>query len=47
MLKPKVAVPMHYNTWPVIAQEPSKFAADAAARGHKVAPLKPGASLEV
>jgi L-ascorbate metabolism protein UlaG (beta-lactamase superfamily) len=31
LLRPRVAVPMHYNTWPVIAQDPARFAALAAA----------------
>jgi L-ascorbate metabolism protein UlaG (beta-lactamase superfamily) len=44
-LKPKVCVPIHYNTWPTIRQDASKFAADAATRGHKVCPLKPGETL--
>jgi L-ascorbate metabolism protein UlaG (beta-lactamase superfamily) len=46
-LKPKVAVPMHYNTWPIIAQDPAAFAARAAASGHSVRVLKPGESLAV
>jgi len=46
-LKPKVAVPMHYNTWPPIAQDAAAFARAAFARGHTVNPLKPGESLEV
>ncbi len=25
MLKPKIAIPMHYNTWPLIEQDPFKF----------------------
>lgn len=45
LLKPRVAVPMHYNTWPPIAQDAGAFARDAAARGHDVRPLAPGASL--
>lgn len=45
-LKPKVAVPLHYNTWPVIAQDAQAFAQAAAIRGHTVRPLKPGESLE-
>jgi L-ascorbate metabolism protein UlaG (beta-lactamase superfamily) len=45
LLKPKAAVPMHYNTWPVIAQDAAAFAADAAARGHRVHVLAPGDSL--
>jgi L-ascorbate metabolism protein UlaG (beta-lactamase superfamily) len=44
-LKPKVAVPMHYNTWPPIAQDAPAFARAAHARGHTVNPLQPGASL--
>jgi L-ascorbate metabolism protein UlaG (beta-lactamase superfamily) len=46
-LKPRLAVPMHYNTWPIIAQDPAAFAARAHASGHTVRPLKPGESLEV
>jgi len=46
-LKPKVAVPMHYNTWPPIAQDADAFAARAATAGHTVRALKPGEVLEV
>jgi L-ascorbate metabolism protein UlaG (beta-lactamase superfamily) len=46
-LRPKAAVPMHYNTWPPIAQDAAAFARAAAARGHSVNPLKPGESMEV
>ncbi len=46
-LRPKLAVPMHYNTWPVIAQDANAFAARAAQSGHEVRVLKPGESLEV
>lgn len=46
-LKPKVSVPMHYDTWPVIAQDASAFARAAAARGHAVRVLAPGESLAV
>ena len=44
-LKPKLAVPMHYNTWPIIAQDPAAFAARAAQAGHTVRVMKPGESL--
>ncbi len=47
LLKPKTAVPMHYNTWPVIAQDAAAFAAEAAARGHRVQVLAPGESLSL
>ena len=46
-LQPKVAVPMHYNTWPVIAQDATAFAARAAQSGHTVRVLTPGQTLEV
>lgn len=45
LLRPKVAVPMHYNTWPPIAQDAAAFAARAAQSGHVVKPLKPGEAL--
>ncbi len=45
LLKPKLAAPMHYNTWPPIAQDPEAFAAAAAKRGHRVQALRPGDTL--
>lgn len=47
LLKPKVCVPMHYNTWPPIAQDPGAFTRAAAARGHAVKAPKPGESFEL
>lgn len=44
-LRPKVTVPMHYNTWPLIAQDPAQFADRAAQAGHTVQVLAPGGSL--
>jgi L-ascorbate metabolism protein UlaG (beta-lactamase superfamily) len=46
-LKPKLAVPMHYNTWPIIAQDGTAFAARAAQSAHTAQALKPGESIEV
>lgn len=46
-MKPKVAVPIHYNTWPVIAQNAAEFAASAAKAGHRVKPMAVGDTLEV
>jgi L-ascorbate metabolism protein UlaG (beta-lactamase superfamily) len=46
-LKPKVCVPIHYNTWPIIQQDAGKFASDAAARGHNVFSLKPSETLTI
>ncbi|MBW7894491.1 MAG: metal-dependent hydrolase [Opitutaceae bacterium] len=45
-LRPKLCVPMHYNTWPPIAQDAAAFAARAAQADHLVNPLAPGRSLE-
>ncbi len=46
-LKPKVAVPIHYNTWPPIAQDAGAFAARAAKAGHTVKVMKSGDTLDV
>ena len=46
-LRPKVAVPMHYNTWPPIAQDASAFATRAGQAGYPVRVLAPGESLTV
>lgn len=46
-LKPKVAVPMHYNTWPLIAQDAAAFAAQAAKSAHTVRVMAPGDVMEV
>ena len=47
LLKPRLAVPMHYNTWPVIGQDAAAFAVAAAQRGHLVNPLPPGGVIEL
>jgi L-ascorbate metabolism protein UlaG (beta-lactamase superfamily) len=47
LLNPKVAVPMHYNTWPLIAVDPERFVEAAARTNHTVQVLKPGESLVV
>jgi L-ascorbate metabolism protein UlaG (beta-lactamase superfamily) len=46
-LRPKLAVPMHYDTWPVIAQDAEAFARRAKRQGHRVVPLRPGGSLDI
>jgi L-ascorbate metabolism protein UlaG (beta-lactamase superfamily) len=46
-LKPRLAVPMHYNTWPVIEQDAAAFARRAAQAGHKVKVLSPGETLQL
>ena len=46
MIKPRLVVPMHYNTWPVIAQDPAPFKQDVESRfGIPVQILSPGSSL--
>ena len=48
LLKPKVVVPMHYDTFPVIKQDPSRFAELVRQRAPevKVVILKPGEKIE-
>lgn len=38
---------MHFNTWPVIAQDGAEFARRADLKGHAVRVLQPGESVEV
>lgn len=47
MLKPRVAVPMHYNTFDVIRQDPEGFREGLKGSKVKVEVLKPGESMEV
>ena len=55
LIKPTIAVPMHYNTWPAIEQDPKEFerlvkADTSASKGTyktKVKILEPGESLEL
>jgi L-ascorbate metabolism protein UlaG (beta-lactamase superfamily) len=48
LIKPKVAIPMHYGTWPLIEQDPKEFA-KLVKKSTKTRPvvLRPGESLEV
>ena len=45
LLKPKVAIPMHYNTWPIIHVDAQEFVEAAARTDHTVKVLLPGESL--
>jgi L-ascorbate metabolism protein UlaG (beta-lactamase superfamily) len=48
LIKPKIAIPMHYNTWPPIVQDPKEFAKLVKKSSKtKVVVLKPGECLEV
>jgi L-ascorbate metabolism protein UlaG (beta-lactamase superfamily) len=45
MIEPKVVIPIHYNTWPVIAQNPESFKAKVGSLA-QVEVLAPGSSYE-
>ncbi len=49
LVKPKVAIPMHYNTFPLIEKDPEDFRKAVGAKGLdvEVVILKPGESFEV
>lgn len=48
LLKPKKVIPVHYNTWPVIAQDPEIFKKEVeATTSAKVLIVKPGSSIEL
>lgn len=47
MLKTKVAIPMHYNTFDVIEQDPEDFTRALEGSGIEVRILKPGESTEI
>lgn len=47
LLRPKIAVPIHYNTSDKIRQDPQAFATRAAALGHQVRILAAGDSLDL
>lgn len=47
LLKPRLAVPMHYSTFDVIRQDPHDFASRAAQAGFSVRVLNPGEAVEL
>jgi L-ascorbate metabolism protein UlaG (beta-lactamase superfamily) len=47
LLRPKLTVPMHYNTFPHIRVDPIAFARDAGTAGHNVRVLNPGELLSL
>ena len=48
MLKPKKVVPMHYNTWELIAQDPQSFKSRVESEtGAKVLVVAPGETVEI
>lgn len=46
-LKPALAVPMHYNTFPPIQTDPAKFVSQAAAAGFKARAMAIGESITI
>lgn len=46
MIQPKIAIPMHYGTWDVIAVDPARFV-NAVADAAEVEILEPGGELEL
>lgn len=47
MIKPKLVVPMHYNTWDIIKADPERFKAEVEKMGIECRILKPGESIEL
>jgi L-ascorbate metabolism protein UlaG (beta-lactamase superfamily) len=48
LLQAPVVIPIHYSTWPVIAQDPEAFKADVeATTTSKVWVVKPGSTVEL
>lgn len=45
LLRPRLSAPMHFDTWPPIAQDAVAFAAAAAERGHAVRVIRPGEAI--
>ena len=47
MIQPRLVVPIHYNTWPLIEADPEKFCQKVKEIGIKCRVLKPGESVEL
>jgi len=47
LLAPKVAIPMHYNTFDVIEVDPREWARKVEAKGGRPAVVKPGGTYEI
>jgi L-ascorbate metabolism protein UlaG (beta-lactamase superfamily) len=47
MLKPKLTVPMHYNTFEAIQVDPRVFVREAGKHGYQVEVMQPGASINL
>lgn len=47
LLRPRLAIPMHYNTFEKIRVDPHAFASLAMRTGHPVRVMKPGETIEL
>ena len=47
LLRPGLAIPMHYGTFPPLTGDPSVFAAEAGKRGVAVRVMQPGETIQV
>jgi L-ascorbate metabolism protein UlaG (beta-lactamase superfamily) len=47
MIRPKLVIPMHYDTFPVIRQDADAFAAACEAAGFAAKALRPGESVDI
>lgn len=45
LIKPQLTIPMHYDTFPAIAQDPAAFAASCRAAGYAARVLQPGEKI--
>ncbi len=47
LLKAKTMIPLHYNTWPIIAQNPQDLKERAAKENVSIKMINPGESIEL
>jgi L-ascorbate metabolism protein UlaG (beta-lactamase superfamily) len=47
LVKPKVAIPVHYNTWDIIKADPQEFKSNLDGSGINVVILEPNESVEM
>ena len=47
MIRPKLVIPMHYDTFPAICQDPEAFASAVEAAGFQAKVLRPGETLSI
>ncbi len=47
LTNPKIAVPMHYNTFPIIKADPQEFKDKLAAKGKECLIMQPGDEIEI